>query len=639
MWPSAKQVRRRTMPSWPMSRHDFLLYVLVALGPNSSLLHFLCHTTRKPKEGNNPLIYAAYFNKYEHALTLLSRGARLDCKGWEVVRFCQALPIEVALQSGHSDIVTLFVRAGSPIPPHLFTVVYDRYHTKISSTAMKSLLQTDSFVESAAETFLTGFVSRPLAFLDHFLKNDPVAEEDLIDCIRRMVQIGYDPFAATSCQNSLLRIIVQHGHVAVARYLLSLGMSLPDDSLVTLNLWSMRNGVRMVHFLVESGADTLARTSNGDSVLHLVLAAFDERDALETTKLLVDHHCDPSSPNSRGETPIRIAVCQGHVSVTGYLLSLGVRLPPDLLVTPGLWRMKNGTRMIRCLVGNGTNALAHINNGDSLLHAMLATFDEHDALETAQFLVAHGFDPLKFNSHGETPIHIAVERGHVSVMGYLLSVGAPLPYDALFVALHSPRLQGASLRRSKVIHLLVDQGANILARRSNGDSVLHSAITTFPIGDPGVLNFMELVVARGFDLGIANIHGVTPLHSAVRRGDVNIVKRLLSYHAPLPPDILFIAMQSDSISSLQMMGVIENLVTFGCDPLVRNKAGYTPLHVATLKGYLGVVGYLLSILDSPPAEDLVSAAMLVPPGMQGRIIRSMLESALRGLKSSKNHVL
>ncbi|KAF8550458.1 hypothetical protein OG21DRAFT_411775 [Imleria badia] len=77
------------------------------------------------------------------------------------------------------------------------------------------------------------------------------------------------------------------------------------------------------------------------------------------------------------------------------------------------------------------------------------------------------------------------------------------------------------------------------------------------------------------------------------------------------------------------MDVMEVLViTSGCDPQARNEAGYTPLHVATQRGYSDVVGYLLSVLDSPPPEDLVSAAALAPPDIRSETIMSVLHNGL-----------
>ncbi|KAF8549800.1 hypothetical protein OG21DRAFT_1420719, partial [Imleria badia] len=95
-------------------------------------------------------------------------------------------------------------------------------------------------------------------------------------------------------------------------------------------------------------------------------------------------------------------------------------------------------------------------------------------------------------------------------------------------------------------------------------------------------------VAGGCDPGISNIHGVTPLHVAVKQGDV--------------------------------MDVVEALVTSGCDTLPRNEAGHSPLYAAAVKGYVPVVEYLLTVINTPPSEDLLSAAALAPSGVQSELM-------------------
>ncbi|KAF8549459.1 ankyrin [Imleria badia] len=932
---SANRVTRCTTPVWPTSRHDFTLYILVAFGPVSVLRKFLRRTGFRPTEGTNPLVYAAYFNKREHACTLLSRGARLNRTGWDIDGFCPVFPIEAAFRNHHYDIVTLFLAEGSPIPPCIFTMVYDRDHKQIPSRVIKKLLQTDDFAEDA-ESSRTELVSRTLALLHRFLSDDDITEKDFIAIIRRAIQVGCDPCEVIHRQDTLIRIAIQRGYVTVACYLLSLGLSFPSDLLVTSTLLALRNSARIFHFLVESGvvdlahlskeknvlhmslenfeepevldaarllvahdcdpleansrgetplhiavqqghvsvvhylrslgaplpsnlplaifnlsrsrnctrmirclieygADTLALTSHGDSVLHIVLAAFSEYDALETAELLVAQGCNPFQTNSYGKTPLRIAVerrhvsvarylhsigaplspdqlfssisrgmrndarmirflvengfdilaraengdsllhitmytlhedraletakllvlhgcnpleansdedtplhialTRGYVSVVHYLLSLDIPLPSNLPDTMSFWCKETCARMIRCLVENGADALALTSDGDTLLNIVLANFDERDALETAKLLVAHRCDPLQansrgeiplsiavkrrqvsvaryllslgasptsdhpippilrgtqddarmifflvengfdvfsrtgpsgdpllhvvmntfredevlavtklllahgcdalqLNSRGETPIRIAIERGHDSLVRYLLSLGVPLPCDALFIALYSGRLEGDSLGRSEMVHFLVDQGANIFTRQSDGGSVLHAAIIAFPRDTddpkPDVLDVITFLVVRGCDPAIPNTRGDTPLHVAVKQGDVMIVEHLLSLKAPLPSDILLTAIRSDLISSSHwhwVMHVIEVLVTSGCHPLARNGAGYTPLRAAVIMGYVPVVDYFLTVMDSPPSDDLFSAVALAPLTVRNEMM-SMLNDRL-----------
>ncbi|KAF8415256.1 hypothetical protein L210DRAFT_865949, partial [Boletus edulis BED1] len=137
-------------PHWPAAIHDLLLYILVAFAPNAFMDAFFRRTALKPKEGTNPLVYAAQFSKDEHARTLLSRGARLNRRGWEAVGYCQSLPIEVAFRNWDFAMVNLFVEEGCTVPSHIFTEPIPARESGfppfLSFTA-RLLLQVDDFAE------------------------------------------------------------------------------------------------------------------------------------------------------------------------------------------------------------------------------------------------------------------------------------------------------------------------------------------------------------------------------------------------------------------------------------------------------------------------------------------------------------
>ena len=721
---STNRVMRSTTPGWPTSRHDFILYVLVAYGPNLVLREYLRGTGFRPKEGTNPLAYAAYFNKYEHACTLLSRGANLNHRGWDPDGFCLVLPLELAFRKRHYDIVTLFVAKGSPVPLETFGMLYHRNDwARHPSSIVKILLQTDDFVEAAKGPLMEVFL-RPSAILGCIRDND-INEQDLIFIVRRLIQVGYDPFGAPSSRDTLIRVVVQWGYVAVVQYLLRLGISFPSDLLVTLNLKHMRNLVPMVRYLVENGVNALAHDKHGDSMLHMSLATFEEAEALEIAKLLVTHSCDPFKVNFRGQTPLRIAVQQGHVSVVQYFhsLQLGTPLPSELLfaspvregpqMTPYVVdsgasvfertsdgivqrgpvftvhmrhfptlkrdtplpsdllitsRMQNGPRMIRYLVDNGGISLGHASDRDSVLHNVLTAFNEYDALETARFLVAQDCN-LRANFRGRTPFHIAVERKYVSVARYLLSLGAPIPSDLLNLSIWRGIRDGAHM-----IRFLVENGFDALARTKSEDSLLH--ITMDTSYEDEALETTELLVARGCDPLQPNSSGETPLCIAIKQGLVSVARYLLSRGTLLPSDL-------PAISSLRWSGncarmirlLIDNgaitlphtrdgdyvlhlaLATFderdaletakllldlGCDPLEVNSCGDTPLHISAQRGHVSVVHYLLS-RGIPLPSDLFTKLNFWRMENGARIISELVENranihALTGNGDSVLHI-
>ena len=676
-----------TQPHWPAARHDLLLYILVAFAPNSFMSAFFRDNALKPKEGTNPLVYAAHFNKDEHARTLLFEGARLCDRGWETSGFRQSLPIEVAFQNRHYAMIAHFVEEGSTVPPQIFTDSFFKCNNKslddpyyspvIPSSIARVLVQTDDFAENM-NNHLKEVAWRAMKTSDQLLVFRDATEEDLVSIIRRFIQVADEHFTSKSISEALFRFAIAQGYFSATRYLLTLGTPtpLPSDLLVTLYHYPGKwKTTSMIQFLVDNGADVLVHTSNRDSVLHAILWApgrdpysmvddADEGDILEAVKLVVGYGCDPLEADSRGNTPLRIAVERGHISVARYFHTLGAPLPPDLLVT--LNRRGSQSRgatvpMIRFLVENGVNTLSHDSNGDSVLHIALQSFyDENEALEAVKLLVGYGCNPLEANSRGNTPLHIAVQRGHISAVRYLLTLGtAPLPPD-LFVTLDG-FCQWLGQSR---IRFLVENGVNVLANASNGNSLFHTVLQCL-YDENEALGAVILLVSYGCNPLEANSRGNTPLHVAVRRGYISVARYFLTLGASLPPDLLVassrdllcwstapmirflvengvdvFAHSADGASvlhiALQSFGdesvafeAVKLLVGYGCDPLEADFRGITPLYIAVERGYISVARYLLT-RGTPLPPDLLVIAGTAP------MIRFLVENGANALSRNSN---
>lgn len=647
---SAARVMHSSTPSWPTSKHDLPLYILVAVAPHSLLSVFLRRTALKPKAGTNPLVYAAYFNKDDHARILLARDNKFNYAGWEPDRYLQVFPIEAALHCNHYDMVTLLVTERSAVPPHLFTrlLVDHNNFEGIPSSVKRMLLQTDDFVEAISDLGNEP-VSQLLVSLESLMKRQDIDEGDLIDIVRRLIQVGSDPFGGSSYSNVPLHTAVEQGYISVARHLVSLGAPLPSDihTMLRSQHFLKQSTAQMIRFLVENGVNALARTRFGDSLLHLAVEQFHEDDALETTKLLVRHGCDPFEVNRHGKTPLYISVKNWNVSVAQYLISLGAPLSPDLLLSTlnrgeQCYPVKdNRASMIRCLVENGVDALVHTSSGDSALHIVLMYCCEADALETSKFLVDHGCDPLETNSAGKTPLHLAIEQHHVSVVRYLLSLGAPLPPDVLLLPLSSPKQIWTIENKASMIRFLVESDANVHACSGFRDSTLHVALRQTHYEDDA-LKIAKTLVDHGCDPLAANSHGNTPLHIAIKRHHISAVRYLISFGIPLSPSPLLVVLKQLSaymgreqeVSMIRLL--VENgvevstsdfplhialrsfsdedyalettqlLVEHGYNPLEIDSNAQTAFDIAVKHGHVSAARYLLSLGVPLPSDILLN---------------------------------
>ena len=659
-----------TKPHWPAARHDLLLYILVAFTPNSFMREFFHDNALKPKEGTNPLVYAAHFNKDEHARTLRCQGAKLHHRGWEISGFRQSLPIEVAFRNRHYTMITHFVEGGSAVPPHIFTDSFFKRDgpgdtpsctPMIPSSIARVLVQTDDFAEHM-NNCLNEAALRAMKMSGQLLVFGDATEQDLIAIIRRFIQIVDEHFTPNSIREAFLRFAVSQGYCSAAQYLLTLGTPLPSDLLVSLRHYSGKwKTAPMIRFLVDNGADILVHTNSRDSVLHAILwappwhvANADEDDILGAVKLLVDYGCDPLEANFCGNTPIHIAVERGHISVAQYLLNLGAHLPPDLPASS--W---STAPMIHFLVENGANVLAHTSVGDHMIHIVLRSiYNDNEALETVKLLVSYGCDPLEANFHGNTPIYIAVRQGHLSVARYLLTLGAHLPPDLLVTLQPASR---SSWSTAPMIHFLVENGANVLAHTGVGDHMIHIVLRSI-YDDNEALETVKLLVSYGCDPLEANFHGNTPIHIAVEQGHLSVARYLLTLGAHLHPDLLVTlksanwsswatapmihflvengvniharASDGDSVLNIMLESIFDDiralqtiklLVGYGCNPL-EDSRGDTPLHIAVKLGHVSAARYLLTLGAHLPPDSLVTLMGRWSLWIPVRVIRFLIEN-------------
>ncbi|KAF9225131.1 hypothetical protein BS17DRAFT_807512 [Gyrodon lividus] len=434
---------------WSNLKHDFMLYILVGFASVSLLETFLDRAVPTPKDGTNPLLYAAYFKKAQHARVLLSRGASLQDIGWVVDGSHQCLPLEFAIKYMLPEWVELFLEKGNRVPEHLFFDVLSTVPLRIT----RSVLQTDQFAEWAT-------TDRATLMLHSLLQRSPnLGESDLmVDITRRLVQVGCDPELSISSGKTPLHLAVTEHHISVVKYMLSIDIPLPPDILLTAAR-ALMGRARMMHLLIDKGADIHACTSNGDGVLYVAMD-HEIDDALETAKVLVDAGCDPVAYNPHGKTPLHLVATRGLVSIVEYMLSMDVPLPPDILLA-AVESPRDRAEIVYMLIGKGADIHACTSDGDSLLHIAIDQdaseewFDVEHPLDTVKILVCLGCDPTISNSHGKTPLHFAVARGHVLIVEYLLSRGVPLPFDILLAAMDlHPYFQ------QEITNMLIHHGAD-----------------------------------------------------------------------------------------------------------------------------------------------------------------------------------
>lgn len=217
---------------WPGSRHDFTMYTLLGFASDTLFHTFLDHSDLAPREGTNPLVYAAQLGKIGHARALILRGANVNHQAFVVDKLavtdsdtdtqesdaddpdvqtsnadsfmeCKA-PIEIAVDHWDAKMLDLFLGQGSSIPDRLLTRVLRVHPHQFPLYIIRRLLQTPQFVEWA----VTSGDNRQL--LEEIVEDEEDFEQDdLILATRRLVEVGH--------AESLLLVAVEKGCIPVVR--------------------------------------------------------------------------------------------------------------------------------------------------------------------------------------------------------------------------------------------------------------------------------------------------------------------------------------------------------------------------------------------------------------------------------------
>ena len=519
-------------------------------------------------------------------------------------------PIDVAVSRGCSSTVEYLLSEGTPLPRRILFTALE-----------KSVWMVPFLLRKGADLHAKKSNGDTLLHIAMRIRN----EAQCLKTTKLLVVAGCHSSGPNNAGQLPIQVAVSQGLASVVEYLLSQHVPLPNRILFT----ALRQQVSMVPFLLHRGADVHVREDNGGTLLHAAMSLHEESQCHVAVQALVQAGCLTSVSNSAGILPVHLAISQGFISVVQYLLSLDQHdsLPLDLLLSVS--PCHNSSSMVRLLVDHGANVGHQDTGGDGPLHHVMQFSDEEECLMATQSLLQAGCRDFRTNSSQKSPLHIAVQKQFTSVVDYMVVHDVPLPPDILpFVLQWSPIHEGYHKWKSMVFSL-IRKGANIHARETYGDTLMHYAMRLS--WERRSLVATKLLLEAGCSPSVWNTRGELPIQIAVSQAFYSVVECLLSHNAPFPPDILLIAVRVTQVPQMisllvrnganvsvcatngdsvlhvaiavkrsspccSLMEIVKALVREGCDPEARNSRGHTPLEVAVNMGYPEVRDYLRTIV-------------------------------------------
>ncbi len=327
--------------------------------------------------------------------------------------------------------------------------------------------------------------------------------------------------------------------------------------------------------LFKTKTDINAQDENGDSALHIA-ARVNESDLIT---FLVIKGADTEITNNDGETPLLVAVKNDNVESAQTLINLKANIfARDMANNSALEIALAKDPLWYDVMINESTALLRDVNGETIVHYFVRTKNQVSIEHCIRKQL-----PLSVKSNaGKTPVHLCFEKASdpqsVRIAAMLLQAGAePVRGDFAY------------FEDAVRTH-------NTMLRFSDGQTPLHLASIS---GHAGIVSYIlnEKTSVRLIDLLQAqDISGATPLHEAVRWGQVEIARLLLSAGARV--DAL------DAVGKTPFLLIIpkgkqysmyNTLLQFNANATEKDMFGDTVLHVATLGGVgTDVLGLLVS---------------------------------------------
>lgn len=328
-----------------------------------------------------------------------------------------------------------------------------------------------------------------------------------------------------------------------------------------------KNDSPLFDFLVTNKADISISDADGNTPFFVAIQSKKDIVFLEQ---LVSKKLDVfNSKNDKGESPLQFALQTKNIDLVKFLLKRGASIPETNNETNVslLWFAleHNDFDFFKDLIKKGADIEEFKKNETPLLHAV-----KTNKKEWIELLLSLGANPMKDNSLGVSPILYRLARNELNEFNRLLEhskaeINRPNRFGQTIL---DKAFQYSSI---ETIQSLINAGAEF------GPSLKSTKTTPLMYAIEYGKDALIPSLIQANEINQENYYGNTPLILAIRKGDLNLVKTLVSKGANVNQKNYLGNSPIGYAVVNKQVNILHFLIQKGANVNIPNQYGSTPL--------------------------------------------------------------
>jgi len=280
----------------------------------------------------------------------------------------------------------------------------------------------------------------------------------------------------------------------------------------------------IVKYAVERGANVNITDTNGITPL----MAISINGNFEIFEYLMDQGIKVNKKGKNNYTSLIYATKNNHTDIAKSLIEHGadVNVVSGDQDTPIMWASKhNNFEVVSLLLKHGAKKSINVANKEGTTTAIWAAGNNN--LRLLKLLKKYGADIHKKDNRGYVPMDFALQNNNEKMMLFLIENGLNLE-EKLAVVKELPLIWFSYKNNFSLVKALVDRGANVNIKSSDGDTPLMFAVSN------DNYEMVRYLINHGANVKVQNNDGDTPVQLAGKNKNRKMLKFLIDCISTAP---------------------------------------------------------------------------------------------------------